>query len=277
MPIPNELLRYVDYERFIFGMSSWGHAGIPWIAACLNEHPEIHAEYASRDEYALAYKAEIDAYQFMLIAANKFPDSRVNGHVIDYGWRDFAMLRQRLGPRFYGCYFMAHPVLRLAGSIAISKEVNRKWNHDDFVRIFGLSADDPAAQRPLRLFGADADYIPVHYVFRINDMATYIDLNAMVRFEELWSRDDAWHKLVLKISGGTITDFGDRWRKYEGACVGPANGVAQAPLLQNPKDVWDSFPQYTRDQMAALLSDEARILHEKLGYDLSFVPREIDR
>lgn len=277
MSIAAELLKSLAPRRYAFGIASWGHAGSGWIAAALNEHPFIHAEYTTREAYKARFKVDdVSEIEFLLIAANNAPDKPVTGHVIGYHPNDFHTLRRRYGHYFYGAYMMGHPILRLAGSMDISYAMGRRWRFSDYMKIQGMDADNSLAKRALRLFGEDADYVPCNYIEHINAMPYYVDVNALVRFENIYASSDGMNEFVSRISGGTINDYGDRWRPHEGKFYGEYDGVAQIPLHKDPHDVWNGFPQYVQGQVSALLSNDTRIFHEKLGYDLSFIPCHLD-
>lgn len=274
MPIPEHLLVPPPNTKRLFGIISWGHAGSSWIAAALNEHPEIYAAYAAREEYARAHGCdEISVFDYMLIAANTKPEARVAGHVIGFHPHELVILNRAYGKNFYGLYFMAHPILRLAGSIDISRAVGRDWKFNDFLKLWNLPRENRGAQRCLDVCGEEGDYIPCNYIAHINNMPTYVDPLSIVRFEELWRSDAAWHEFVMRLSGGMITDFGTRWRRHENAYLGGHDGVAQRPLGRDPVEVWESFPDYVRYQISELLSDDTRAFHAALSYDMSFIPR----
>jgi hypothetical protein len=260
----------------MFALTSWGNAGIPWIGKCLNLHPSIHAFINIRAALGSLSGRNLNAAEYLHQIAVL---ARQNGveHVEHYavcgdlngiGPHEFAELKRSFGCNFNGAHLMAHPIPRLAGSLAFSKEVSRHFTHDHFLNLWSLDRDNGISKKLLQILGESGDHIPAHYMMHVNGVIHVVGSAPLFRLEELASCDEEWDAMTRYLSGELISDYGPTWRRLEGMFI----GVAHQPFsLHDPVAVWRSFSQEIRQVVGTMLTDGAREAYEDLGYDLSFV------
>lgn len=259
--------------KTVFALSSWGNAGVPWVMACLNLHPEVRAWSCMHLAPYSPLGRELSPVEYLdALARVGWGQHSACGDVHGVGWDQFAGLHGAFGPAFRRAHLVGHPVNRLAGSLYFSQELGRVWKHQDFLDLWGMSRDDPRAVQARDILGEDGDHIPAHYMINVNSIAAIAGpggalADPLYRLEALMQSDDAWDGLVRHLSGDSVRDYGDRWRQYEGVVM----GTAHQPFAHSPRQVWDDLPEYARRIVAAALTEPSRQAFEALGYDLSFV------
>jgi hypothetical protein len=256
----------------VFAVSSWGNAGVPWVVKCVNLDPRIRSwscmAYAAHSPMGLNWTPVeyLDA-----LARLGWQDYVACGDVHALG-PDFTDLEKAFGDRFRGGHLMGHPVPRLAGSFAFSRELGRDWKHQDFLRLWNMAPDDPRAVAALEVLGPEGDHVPAHYMVNVNNVVLIADgagplREPVFRLEDLMASDRGWTEMIAHLSAGVIEDYGSRWRPMQDVFV----GVAHQPFAAGPRAVWDGLPDYVRKMFVVALTDAAREAYTALGYDLSFV------
>jgi hypothetical protein len=254
----------------LFALTSWGNAGVPWVAKCLSLHPEIRTFINARGTLARLRQTDVTATEYLRHLADLSSEYySVCGDIYGVHPHEFLELKETIGDDFLGAHLMAHPIPRFAGSLAVSKQIGRHFSHDDFLKLWHLDRSSPLSEILLRLLDENGDHVPAHYMMHVNGIVTIVHSAPLFRLEELMVKDDEWAAAVDYLSGGSITDFNGTWRRLEGVLI----GVAHEPFgLNGPLIVWQSLPELTRRVVSAMLNDRARRTYEGLGYDLSFVP-----
>jgi hypothetical protein len=182
---------------------------------------------------------------------------------------EFLELQEAIGAEFRGAHLVAHPIPRFAGSLAISKQMGRHFNHDDFLKLWTLDRSGRVSEMLLQILGENGDHVPAHYMMHVNGISSIVGSAPVFRLEELMAKNDEWAAAVDYFSAGSITDFDATWRRLEGVLV----GVAHQPFgMGGPLVVWQSLSEVTRRVVSGMLNDTARRVYERLGYDLSFIP-----
>jgi hypothetical protein len=257
--------------KTVFALTSWGNAGVEWVKECINLHPGIHAWSCMNFAPHSRIQRELTAVEYLdCIARLGWNDYQSCGDVHGVGPDHFPAVRVAFGEEFRGSHLIAHPVPRLAGSLAFSKVVGRDWRHRDFLKNWGMERDHPIARNALSILGEEGDHVPAHYMMNVNSILLVRDTgDPLFKLEELMTSDEAWAGMIDHLSRGQIGDYAKRWRAKKGVYL----GVAHEPFMQPPEAVWRNFPTYVREVFAAMLSEESRHAFEDLGYDLSYVTR----
>jgi hypothetical protein len=257
--------------KTVFALTSWGNAGVEWVKECINLHPGIHAWSCMNFAPHSPIQRELTAVEYLdCIARLGWNDYQSCGDVHGVGPDHFPAVRVAFGEEFRGSHLIAHPVPRLAGSLAFSKVVGRDWRHRDFLKNWGMERDHPIARNALSILGEEGDHVPAHYMMNVNSILLVRDTgDPLFKLEELMTSDEAWAGMIDHLSRGQIGDYAKRWRAKKGVYL----GVAHEPFMQPPEAVWRNFPTYVREVFAAMLSEESRHAFEDLGYDLSYVTR----
>jgi hypothetical protein len=259
----------------LFALTSWGHAGVPWIVKCLNLHPGFRAFMNIRGQLQdIAKAAALDAVPYLLQLERVSLDGSAGeplyeaiGDVNGVSPHEFLAISAALPDRFSGANLIGHPIARLAGSLAYSKAVDRHFTHSKFLSLWGMAADNELARSLYAILGENGDHVPAHYMMHVNAIQYLLDSAPCFHIERLMNGDDEWARLTRYLSGNAIADFGATWRSLEGQTVGVAhNAFAVGPLA-----AWASFADPVKRTIATMLSPSVRAAYERLGFDLSFV------
>jgi hypothetical protein len=259
--------------KTVFAFTSWGNAGVPWLLACLNSHPQVRAVSCLTHGAYSPLGREIGATDYLdAVGRIGWADKPVCGDVHGVSPHEFPNLHATFGDTFRGCHLVGHPIPRLAGSLAFSKAAGRDWRYRDFLRTWNMDPGDSRATSALVILGEEGDYIPAHYMINVNSVVDVCGVDGpkadpLFSLESLMADDGAWVALLAHLSAGTIAESGGHWEAFRGQLM----GIAHQPFGSTPRAVWDGLDEYVRLTVAAHLTDEARAVYEALGYDLSFV------
>lgn len=202
---------------------------MPWIAKCLNLHPSMRALLNARGSLNALAKAELTAPQYLEAIGRLSEGYDVCGDVHGVSPHEFGELSTVFGEAFRGAHAVGPPVLRLAGSLAYSRSVSRRFSHQAFLDLWGLTRDHPLSRALLTLLGEEGDHVPAHYMMHVNGLPLLVGTAPTFRIDRLMTEDTEWATLTAHLSGGAVTDFGDAWRRLEGgADRGRARAVSHA-------------------------------------------------
>ncbi len=168
---------------------------------------------------------------------------------------EFSELNEAFGDRFRGAHLIAHPIVRFAGSLAISKEMGRHFTRQDFLTMWGLDRAHPISVALLPILGENDDHVPAHYMMHVNGIVRIVRSQPMFKLEALMGADEEWRAMVDYLSGNTITNFGNTWRQLRGVFI----GIAHQPFaVGGPRTVWNSLPPEVKKVVSTILADQAR-------------------
>jgi hypothetical protein len=254
----------------LFALTSWGNAGVPWIAKCLNLHPKIRTFVNARGTLCNLTHKSVTATEYLRHVADLSSEYySVCGDVHGVSPHEFSELKETIGDHFRGAHLVAHPIPRFAGSLAISKQMGRYFSHDDFLKLWDLDRSRPLSKILLPILGENGDHVPAHYMMHVNGIISIVGSAPLFRLEELMAKNDEWASAIDYLSAGSITDYDGTWRRLKGVFI----GVAHQPFgMGGPLIVWQSLSGLTRHVVSAMLNDRTRRTYECLGYDLSFIP-----
>jgi hypothetical protein len=283
-------------KRRVFALTSWGAAGMLWIAKCLNLHRDLRAFMHMRDSLGQLAGSSVTATQYLQLIGTLSSHYEVCGSVFGISPHEFSELEGNL-PLFKGAHLIGPPILRYAGSLAYSRNVGRHWNHQHFLDLWGLKRGERLSEMLLEILGEDGDHVPAHYMVHVINNVTVPHAAPFFRLERLMTEDEEWETFVGYISGGTITDFGHSWHQLRGKLISiaqehePFRAIAREAVDRSSRrgfnrrrsrgdaagfnasfEVWNLMPSTTQEVISAMLTPEARQAYANLGYDLSFVP-----
>jgi len=254
-----------DRPPRLFSIISWGCAATYWLTKVLTAHPEVLCLHNLRNQLSVVTgNAPLDEISYMKLIDYQGAPFRLSGDCHGIPLASVRKVTEHFGERFRAVVVTRHPVSRFLSATVMLKKQSVE-NYGDVFQTFLKQLD----KKIMKSFKKNDELYLVRIMQMINRVTHEKEVGNIYPMEKLTKDMSELQNILSYLSDGELS-FTEEM--LESTFDGPVNVHRKTKKKKDPEFIFNNdFSSLQKELFSSLISPQARVVYEDLGYDLSFL------